>query len=74
MMLLILKYVCMLLAIATTGIQITIVAMSCTFLSVLDPKKYAGLDGKFRFNFGYNWIWFLVGFFWAAFFFLNHFV
>jgi len=71
MVLLVLKYFCLCLAIAITGIQLTSLAISCTFLSILDPEKNAGLDGRFHFKFEQNWVWFLVGLFWAGFFFIG---
>ena len=71
MLILILQHVCLLFAIATTGIQITSLVLSCAFLSILDPEKNADFDGRFRFKFQYNWVWFLVGLLWAGVFFLG---
>ena len=71
MLFIILKYLCLTLAISFSGMALSSIALFCSFISILDPEKSAGPDGRFRATLSTTWMWFLVGFFWAAFFFLG---
>lgn len=71
MTLLIIRSFLLFLAIAVTGIALTIIAGWCAMVSTFDPSKNADFLGRFRVNFPCPWIWLVVGLLWATFFFLG---
>ena len=71
MTLLIIRSFLLFLAIAVTGMALTLYAGWHAAVSTLDPSQHANRFGHIKVNIPYPWIWLVVGLLWAAFFFLG---